>query len=138
MPSVRHRKSALVAVLLQCIPLLGVPSCVAGGLGRPPVADVIPIGFFLVASLCWGLGYPYLGRWERFGHATFLLLYVVAVGVAGWMGNMTTAYSSPTPGRLNGVLLFLAGSMIVAVLVLAIDAWRLARGIQTPGPPRHS
>jgi hypothetical protein len=63
-------KSRLLAVLLQCLPLLFSGGCIASTFGpagwyldSPGDWIITVLGFFVFA---WGLGYVYLGQYQRF------------------------------------------------------------------------
>jgi hypothetical protein len=126
------RKSLPVAVLLQCIPLLGTSSCFTYAARPNDVVDTVnPLFFFL---LFWGLGYAYVRHGNRFAF-TFMggpLFFFVSCGVVSsgaasidFEHGPTTLTTSQVADVRHAALtegLLLCG----LVLLLAVDAWRLA------------
>ena len=64
----RASRRLRLAVLLQCLPLIGAAGCVADGFTPRPIEP--PLFFAMLLSLvCWGFGYLYTHRWVRFALA---------------------------------------------------------------------
>jgi len=125
------RKSLMLAVLLQCIPLLGASSCYWYAAKPEDVTTVVnPLVIFL---LFWGLGYAYVGRGGRF-LLTFVcgpLFFLVSCGVvsSGVQVDFEHGPTTLTTAEANSVRsaavtegLILSG----VILLLAVDALRLA------------
>ena len=131
-PKEQSHKNVKLAVLLQCFPLIGAASCVFGG-GIGPPLTIIP--FFLWWSvLFWGFGYVYLRRVTRF-LLTLLLGPVLAFGscFASFSGvnydfEHCPTYGYPCSDVKSASRAAVQTGLIVAaaVLLLAVDAWRLA------------
>lgn len=123
----RARKHALIAVGLQCVPLLGATSCASMGANNQQPGWV---SFLWLSSLFWGFGYLYLRRFSRF-HPAFLMGPVFALAsctASVWGVN----YDFEHPGRRSEADLQSANrasyqeALIIAgaVLLLAVDAAR--------------
>src|SRR5689334_8204611 len=70
-----RRVRPIVAVVLQCVPLLAAGGCTANALTNQHAQSDYGSGWLmlaLVAGLFWGLGYAYLGKWARFVALFFL------------------------------------------------------------------
>ena len=136
------RRSALFAVVLQCIPLLGAASCFAYGTSDQKAGGA---GLLWFAVLLWGLGYAYLGRWRRFV-AVLLLgpVFAFTSCVASFSG-VRYDFEHPYENTVSEVesanrASFQEGLIIsAAVLLLAVDAWRLAaaRNAEAAGDRRE-
>ncbi|HTE83598.1 MAG TPA: hypothetical protein VK821_02610 [Dehalococcoidia bacterium] len=125
------RKNLKLAVLLQCIPLLGAGTCLARAASNQGTGYWI----FLWFSVClWGVGYFYLGRIRR-GLLLFLLGPVLAF-TSCFASNhgVDYDYEHCYPGRVNPCPAGDANRASVetglivgaAVLIVAVDTWRLA------------
>ena len=68
-PAERRRKFVPLAVLLQCVPLLGAAACFHQSATDQKGGGLVLLWF---SVLFWGFGYLYLMRWWRF-MAVFLL-----------------------------------------------------------------
>ncbi len=106
----RQRKSVWIAMALQCVPLLSLAAAALAGWE-----------LLWGALLFWGLGYKYLGKTGRrvgagLSGPVFSLLSL-ATGVA-----FTFEQPAFGPSSFNAVFIVIIG----AVVVLAVDAWRLA------------
>ncbi len=130
----RRRKWVWLAVLLQCIPLLGAAECMTAA-----ATDQQPgmIGLLMFSLLFWGIGYLYLGRLVR-GLVIFLVGPVFAfstctASIQGVRFDYEHSYEYRTPAARHAAAvdanrasaqegLIIAGT----VLLLAVDAWRLA------------
>jgi hypothetical protein len=135
----RPVRLALV-ILLQCLPLLGLGGCSAIWSAVPvgpflrqagaPAFWTFSIAVLLLAglSLCWGLGYLYAGQRERLGCALALagpLLVIVTFGYI--FDGFRPARTDADEVRRGQAMLWTALLCAGPVLVMAWDAWRLAR-----------
>ncbi len=128
-PARGRRKSMALAVLLQCIPLLGAAGCIAEGANGSNVAGVL--GWSL---LFWGIGYLYLGRRLR-APLTILAGSVFAFASCTAFVLTRTDFEHPydyTPATKQEAITgnrpdYLEEGLLIvsAVLLLAVDAWRL-------------
>lgn len=126
------RKRTWIAVVLQCIPILGMAGCAANGLtDQSGTAE-----FFAFVAwwsvLFWGLGYQYVGAKRRFA-ATCIVGPIFALSSCfGSFKGVTLdyehQYNRPSRSDIASAnaasfqeALILGG----AVLLLAVDAWRL-------------
>jgi len=138
-PAVRDRKHALVAALLQCIPLLAPAFFVLWQIA-PSSRDVHRLGELVVLATLiagWGWGYVYLGHWRRYG-ATVALAgacwLVAGTGVViAFLTYPFNDYPVDLPGFIPYVLLVVVPGPLLA-LGTAIDAWRQARARLAPKP----
>jgi hypothetical protein len=142
--SAQRRVLMVVAVLFQCIPLLGAVSCFASGLSDQN-GDLWLLWF---GALFWGFGYLVLRRWGR-----FLLAFVIGpifaftsctASFQGVRFDYEHSYEYRTPAARHAAAadanrasiqegLVIAG----ATLLLAVDAWRLAAA-RNAEPDRES
>jgi hypothetical protein len=133
------------ALALQCLPLLAATGCLARGVQGEAAQQAwfLDLRWLVVASaLGWGLGYLPLRRWGR----------AAVVFLAGLVGNVLAANAalgawSGAPGdggeaALRRASLLWAGVILVAVLALLADTWRLGRHPlpdgRHPGRRRHT
>lgn len=137
----RRRKIVLLAVLLQCIPLLGAAACFSFGVNDQHLNDQQggAEAWLWFSVLFWGFGYLYLARWRRFWS-------VFLVGPVFAFSSCTASFSGVTYDwerpwyschygeKTNCAALQSANRASIqegliiaaAVLLLAVDAWRLA------------
>jgi hypothetical protein len=137
--AVGGRRRPLIAVLLQCLPLVSAASCVAGGIDD----HVRDPGYFrlLLATqltlLLWGLGYLYLGYVRRWVTSLLLGPAVTLLGFVLAQVYFNILYDAPFFGgegpqppnvraAVDGTLIASGIIIAIAVCVEAADAWRLA------------
>jgi hypothetical protein len=132
------QKSIITTITLQCIPLVAAAGCAAQGVTNQNFGIGI---LFWVTILFWGFGYRYIGRMGRFVAALLIgPLFAMTSCVASLKGvsydyehsYKYTNSNSPDPSYQTDVnsanrasyqeALTIAG----AVLLLSVDAWRLA------------
>jgi hypothetical protein len=110
-PGQQH-KSVWIAMALQCVPLLSLAAAALAGWE-----------LLWGALLFWGLGYKYLGktwRWAAVG-----LLGPVFVLLSGAIAILAGGFDHPN-GSVHADMTAAVLVNIGAVVVLAVDAWRLA------------
>jgi hypothetical protein len=135
-------KSRLLAVLLQCLPLLFVGGCLASTFGpagwylaSPGDWILSVLGVFVFA---WGLGYVYLGQYRRFIHAAYS---AVVLSIFAWWLNLVLldgcndlGASLQCPQRVrifDRPLAVLTAAVVgVWVVVYSRDAFRLVTTLQ--------
>lgn len=136
----RGRAETLLTVLLQSLPLLGLGGCSALW-AVVPVPGVLSQGSALdfwgfmgaatglaLLSLCWGIGYLYLGRRERLGCATALLGPLFVLWSYGYLfEGFATARSAADELARGRAMLWTALLCAGPVLLMTLDGWRLAR-----------
>src|SRR5947209_209986 len=92
-----RRRHPIIAVLLQCLPLLSAASCVGGGIDD----HVRDPGYFRVllaaqlTLLLWGLGYFYLGQMRRLVTSLLLGPAVALLGFAVATAYFNVLYDAP-------------------------------------------
>jgi hypothetical protein len=129
----KKRKYGPVTVVLQCLPLLLAGGCTANAVTNEQTYWSTCI--LLIPALLWGLGYLYLGRGGRFLAA--FVLGPIYIFVTLYVNEVTGAYfdfehfsvdyaSVDVLQRANRFMLQEAVMIAAAVLILAVDAWRLA------------
>jgi hypothetical protein len=137
----RRRKSPMIALLLQCIPLLGAASCIANGASGQRLPE---LPFFLWWSVfIFGLGYEHLGFRRQWVLAAIVgpVLAVASCG-ASFAGvsydfehcSGSSSFGDYHCGGLAGAdrASIQTGLVVAAItLLLAVDVWRLSAG-QTP------
>lgn len=135
-------KRIITTITLQCIPLVAAAGCAAEGATNQNFGLGI---VFWLTILCWGFGYCYIGRMGRFV-AVLLIgpLFALTSCTASLKGvsydyEHSYKYTTPNPNdpqydsSLQSQIdsanrasyqeaLIIAG----AVLILSVDAWRLA------------
>jgi hypothetical protein len=134
-------KSRLLAVLLQCLPLLFSGGCIASTFGparwyldSPGDWIITVLGFFVFA---WGLGYVYLGRYQRFVGAVYS---AVVLSIFAWWLNLVlldgcidlgTKLQCPQRVRIFDRPLALLTATVVGlwVVVYARDAFKLVTAL---------
>ena len=141
MSTVRARRvETSLALLLQCLPLLGLSGCTALW-SAVPVQSLIRQGsapafwsFMGVAaalallSLCWGIGYLYLGRRERLGCAVVLLGPLFVLWSYGYLfDGFTPTRTDADEANRGRAMLWTALLSAGPVLLMMVDCWRLAR-----------
>jgi hypothetical protein len=88
----------------------------------------IVVHLLAVLSICWGLGYLYAGRRERLGCAVALAGPLLVVIVYGYVfEGFRTSRADADEMRRGEAMLRTALICAAPVLVMAWDAWRLAR-----------
>jgi hypothetical protein len=132
----RHRKSPMVAALLQCIPLLAATSCMANAASNQRLG-ALPL-YLWWSVLLGGFGYLYLHKWLE---VVLVLLLGPIIAIAGCFVVLSSSFDyencpSPIAGggyncnqgvpgadaRTAGV-----GLLVGALVTLtALDAGRLA------------
>jgi hypothetical protein len=139
-PSAQLRlRRRLGLLLLQALPLLGLGGCSA-------IWTVVPVNSFLsqaqppafwsfalvtllcgLLTLCWGFGYLYLGRRERFGCLTACVGPVVVLIGYGYLfeGFRLASNAAGELARRQAMLATL-GLIGGPLLLLLIDLWRLS------------
>jgi hypothetical protein len=134
-------KSRLLAVLLQCLPLLFVGACIASTFGpagwyldSPGVWVITVLGFFVFA---WGLGYVYLGQYRRFVRAVYSA--VVLSFFAWWLNlvlidgciDLGTSLRCPQRVRIFDRPFALLTAAVVGlwVVLYARDAFKLVTAL---------
>jgi hypothetical protein len=135
---VPSQKSIITTITLQCIPLVGAAGCAAEGATNQNFG--IGIVFWL-AILFWGFGYRYIGRMGRFTAALLIgPLFALSSCVASLKGvsydyEHSYKYTNTSPddtayqseiGSANRASFQEALTIAGAVLLLSVDAWRLA------------
>jgi hypothetical protein len=139
MPS---QKSIITTITLQCIPLVGAAGCAAEGVTNQHFGPGI---FFWLAILFWGFGYRYLRHMGRFVAALLIgPLFALSSCVASLKGvsydyEHSYKYTNPNPNdsayqqsyqseidSANRASFQEALTIAGAVLLLSVDAWRLA------------
>jgi hypothetical protein len=128
-----RRKEPVIAVVLQCIPLLAAAGCIASGASDQSASALSCILWW--SALLWGLGYVYLGRPARVRAILALVLGPVLAFGACSASFSGVDFDYEHPYRTNSRATIQAANraavqtgLIVAamVLFLAVDAWRLA------------
>jgi hypothetical protein len=128
----RHKKDPFWAVFLQCIPLLAAGGCVVNGAGNQQAWFVAFLLWWSV--LFWGLGYLYLGGFRN-PRTVFALAFGPICSFVAWRlcfsdvtyGYIVFLHSTPgDPSDANRACIQTGLIIAAAVLLLAVDAWRLA------------
>jgi hypothetical protein len=123
----------MLAASLQCIPLLAAGGCVFNGASNQQ--GTFPAFILWWAALFWGLGYFYVGRRARWRGVVALaagplLAYsACTASFAGVSYDYEHASRTTSPAAINEAnRASVQTGLIVAaaVLILAVDAWRLA------------
>jgi hypothetical protein len=135
------RPKTVLVVALQCLPLLGLGGCTVLWSAVPPVETFLrhssmlafwafqgAAGMLALLSLCWGIGYLYLGQRERLGCATVVFGPLFVLWSYGYLFNGFVLARSDAdelirPRAMLWTALLCAGP----VLLMAWDSWRLAR-----------
>jgi hypothetical protein len=142
MMNTTQRKRPMLAALLQCIPLLAAGGCVVNGASNQQGAFAALILWW--AALFWGLGYFYVGRRARWRGVVALaagplLAYsACTASFAGVSYDYEHSYRTPSAAPINEAnRASVQTGLIVAaaVLLMAVDAWRLA-AVDEPEAPR--
>lgn len=131
----RSRKSIIIAVTFQCIPLVAAAGCASIGASNQNLgADLL---LWLAAGF-WGFGYLYLGRTVRFIAALLIGPLFAMSSCSASFNGVAYDYEHPytyqnDPNRYktdiataNRASFQEALIISAAVLLLSVDAWRLA------------
>ncbi len=121
-PTIKSRKSPMVAAILNLIPLAGLVGCYESQVGKSDIAFLPALSLLIFV---WGLGYLYLQRWLRFVLAMIApwVLCPVSFFFRPWDVEHPY-YASGKPTTENFIPIFIiVGS---AILITALDTLRLA------------
>jgi hypothetical protein len=134
-------KSPLLAVLLQCLPLLFVGGCLASTFGPASWYLDSPgdwiIEILVLAGLAWGLGYAYLKQPERLaraiGSGVILLILSWWLNIVLLDGCIDLGTSEQCPERVRifdrPFSLITAAFILFWVLLYARDAFKMATAL---------